>query len=85
MTTRAKVVRLHRAYCIAQKANYQDTWNWLYTELKYRHNFDAKVRAKNRKCSPLDVIEQDGMMQVFFVLASDLLVIREEQGPGTQH
>lgn len=77
LTTRAKVVRLHRAYCVAKPADFQEAWNWLYTELKYRHNFDAKIRAKNRKCKALDVIEQDGMMEVFFVLASDLLVVRE--------
>lgn len=76
VTPRMKVVRLHRAFCTATGADFRDTWNWLYREFRDRYHFDAKVRAENRKCSTLDVIEQEGLMGALYVLASDLFVAR---------
>lgn len=75
VTTRMKVVRLHRAYCVAKGANYQETWRWLYREFRDRYHFDAQTRAANRKgVSALDIIEQEGLMDALYVLASDLLI-----------
>ena len=82
-TDRMRVVALHRAYCMATRADHRATWNFLYRELRDRHHFDAKVRAENgskigKKVSPLDVIEQAGLMGALFILASDLLRVQED-------
>ncbi len=78
-TTRSKIVELVRAYVYATNANYQMTWNKLYRELQYRYHFDARARAKHRRVSPLEVIEQEGQIETLFLIASEIFPISMPQ------
>jgi len=43
--------------------NEQDTWRWIYRELKYRYHYDAYARVKKSGLkSKLDQIAADGKM-----------------------
>lgn len=78
-TTRAKLNELVRTYCYATRLSHSVVWNKLYRELHYRYHFDAKQRAKNKNLAPLVLIEEAGLLEALFAIASEELVL-----PGSQ-
>lgn len=72
-TTRSKIVELVRAYAYTTFVDYRWVWNKLYRELLYRYHFDAKARARSRSSSPLHIIEEEGLLEPLFLIASELL------------
>lgn len=56
------------------KNAYQEAWSKIYRELRYRYHFDAPARAKHRKMSRLDVIEQEGLLPQLYAIASKVLI-----------
>jgi hypothetical protein len=74
LKTRAKVNRLVRDYAFANSLDFDAVWNRVYMEFRDRHQFDAKVRAKNDGVRPLDVIEKAGLMEELFAVVSEVLV-----------
>ena len=69
-STRSKLNQLVRAYCLATNANFQDVWNRIYTEFKYRYHTDLKVRAENRGVRPIEVADQLGNLSELLKVAS---------------
>ena len=71
-TLRSKLNQLVRAYCMSTGAEYQDVWNRIYTDFKYRYHIDLKVRARNRGLKPIDLADQLGGMSELFKVASQI-------------
>ena len=71
-TLRAKINQLVRAYCLATGTEYQELWNRIYTDFKYRYHIDLKKRAKNRGLKPIDLADQLGGMSELFKVASQI-------------
>ena len=72
-TTRSLVVELVRKYAIAKNLEHYVVWTALYRDFKHRYQFDAWQRARNKGkgVKPLDVIEQEGMMEEFYKFVSE--------------
>lgn len=69
---RAKINELVKNYANASGNAYQDVWNKLYVEFVYRKHVDLKARAKNRKITPLQVAENDFLLNDLYNLAIQL-------------
>lgn len=78
LTERAICNRLVREYAFnqssAQPLNEQDTWRWVYRELKYRHHYDvyARVKKSGIKCK-LDQIAADDKMTQLHAICNHFL------------
>lgn len=77
-SVRSKLNELVRTYCHATQCDHGAVWKKLYRELLYRYHFDACTRAKHQKGSPLDVIEQEGLLDALFQIASQILVTHSQ-------
>jgi hypothetical protein len=77
MTERALCNRLVREYVFnqssAQPLNEQDTWRWVYRELKYRYHYDVYARAKKSGLKKLDQIEADGKLPELLAICNYFL------------
>ena len=71
-TLRAKLNQLVRSYAVSNNMSFQDVWNQIYTDHKYRYNVDIKRRAQNKGERPLDIADQLGKMGELFSVASNL-------------
>jgi len=72
-TLRAKLNQLVRSYAVANNLSFQEVWNRIYTDHKYRYNMDIKRRAHNKGMRPLDIAEKLGKLGELFSVASNLL------------
>jgi prophage antirepressor-like protein len=66
MTIRKFVARQTTGY------SYEDAWNELYYQFKYRYHRDLKAGARNRKCDVLDYAEKEGLTPDMLNLASHI-------------
>jgi hypothetical protein len=78
MTERALCNRLVREYVFnqssAQPLNEQDTWRWMYRELKYRHKYDINARHDETKYkTKLAQIEADGYLPQLLAICNYFL------------
>lgn len=73
-TTRAKLNALQRWYCFVRQHDFQDVWNNIYSEHKYRYHVDLKRRAKNAGMSTLDYAEREGYIEQLYAVASAVCV-----------
>jgi len=71
ITPRLKISQIIRAFAARQTSNYtyEDAWNDLYLQFKYRYNIDLKGRARNKNSNPLDEAEKMGVMNDLLALA----------------
>jgi hypothetical protein len=78
MSERATCNRLVRDYVFNQSSdqplNEQDTWRWMYRELKYRYHYDvyARVKKSGIKCK-LDQIAADDKMTQLHAICNHFL------------
>lgn len=70
---RAAVNECVRAYAQPRGCIFNDTWNKLYRELKYRAGFDAQTRAKHSGKSALDEVEAAGLLPELYAIAREVL------------
>jgi len=71
-TTRKNITRLIRSYCLNSSSSFQQAYNDLYTEVKYRLSKDLKKRSKNAGNKPLDIAEELGLIEQVYSLALEL-------------
>lgn len=64
---------------------YRNTWRRLYAELRMRCRFDAHRRAEASGRSPLDEVEDAGLMDVFDAIAAEVLQPPEPSPPERTH
>lgn len=72
-STRAKINEIVRSYATRTKASYNFAWNKLYSELYYRCHIDVNARARRRKETKLDIIEEAGFIEQLHAIASEIL------------
>ncbi len=72
-TIRSLVVEMARKYAIVKNLEHRVIWTTLYRDFKHRYQFDACRRARNqgKGINPLDVIEQEDMMDEFYKFVSE--------------
>jgi hypothetical protein len=77
-TLRSVINECVRQYAITNGGGeaYQAAWSKLYRELRYRYHVDVRARAKHGKMSCLDVIEQAGLLEQLYAIATDVLLKR---------
>jgi phage regulator Rha-like protein len=78
LTERAICNRLVREYVFnqttAQPLNEQDTWRWVYRQLKYRYHYDVYARVKKSGLkSKLDQIAADGKLPELLAICNYFL------------
>jgi KilA-N domain len=83
LTERQCITRLIRNYVhrkntteLGQRKTEQEVTQWMYRELKYRHNFDAYARLKNCKGkykSKIDLIEAEGYLPQLHAICNHFL------------
>lgn len=71
--TRSRTNMIVRNYAQRNSVSYPAIWSKLYLELYYRYKFDVKARCRRSGRKPLDQIEVDGMLEVLYAIASEVL------------
>lgn len=64
-----------RIYCVANRRDYEETWNQFYTEVRYRLGFDAKVRAKNQGLLPIDCLDHAKLLPQAYAIAKEIFFV----------
>jgi len=72
VTTRLFVNRVVREYCLANDYGFPDAWNRLFLEFRDRYHVDLKARATHAKAKPLDIAEEEELMDELYALALSL-------------
>lgn len=72
--SRAKLNEVVRLHVKTTGASYPDVWETLYVELHNRCDFDAHAWSSSDR-TPLDAVEQAGLMADLYIIASEILVI----------
>lgn len=62
-----------RAYAKENNGCYEEAWNKVYKAFNKQNHIYIKARAKHRKCRPLDMVEQMGMLTALFAVAIEIL------------
>jgi hypothetical protein len=52
--------------------DYAGAWNMLYNEIYYRLHINAKERAKNADCKPLDILEAENQLSNAVLIAREI-------------
>ena len=73
-SSRAKLNEIVRNYVARTNGDYREVWNKLYRELLYRVGYNVKYRAEIRKEKPLDILEQNGLLDHLLAIACEILV-----------
>lgn len=60
VSNRARINQVVRDYAFRNKVSYQDCWDKLYYEFKYRYGMDLKQRADHRHTSGVAIAEEMG-------------------------
>jgi prophage antirepressor-like protein len=74
-TLRALVNECVRQYATRHGGgkSYSEAWRKLYSELFYRCNFNAKVRAKHSGLDKIEEVENAGLLEQLYAIALDVL------------
>jgi prophage antirepressor-like protein len=84
LTERMQINQVVRGFCQLTGADYRETWNRLYREVRDRCHLDLKRRADRAEMSVLDLAEQldagehPGLMRQVYAIAFELFAA----GPG---
>ncbi|MGB3205188.1 MAG: BRO family protein [Crinalium sp.] len=73
-SSRAKLNEIVRNYVARTNGDYREVWNKLYRELRYRVGYDVKRRAEIRQEKPLDILEQNGLLDHLLAIACEILI-----------
>lgn len=71
---RLAISQLVRSWAVKNSVDFKDVWNKLYLELKYRYSFDVAARARNSGKPKLDIVEEAGLIQQLYAIATDVLL-----------
>lgn len=63
---------LVRAHAYTSARGFDEVWRELYREFRDRYGVDLRARARNRNAKPLDVAEEEGLMEALYALAHSL-------------
>lgn len=71
---RKEINSIVRNYALNHSGCYETSWNNLYRFYNKIVRNNVKARATRRHLKPLDVVEQDGNLEILKILAENLFV-----------
>ncbi len=72
MTDRALIRQAVNSYAGNNNMQYDLAWRKLYSEIYYRLRINVMYQAKRKKCSALDILEQENLMTEVYAIACEI-------------